>query len=87
MSKNLSVPALQKKSRPDGRLEQSLKIWWRLLERGRDGVKPGIEAAADALDRTMITIEMPAAIRPYSIAVAPESSFRNARILLIGHIP
>jgi hypothetical protein len=36
MSKNLSVPVLQKKgrqkkSRPDERLEQSLKIWWRLL--------------------------------------------------------
>jgi hypothetical protein len=34
MSKNLYVPVLQKKgrqkkSRPDGRLEQSLKIWWR----------------------------------------------------------
>ena len=52
MSKNLSMPATQKKSRPDGRLEQSLKIWWRLLELGRDGVKPGVEAAADALDCT-----------------------------------
>jgi len=28
-----------------------------------------------------ITIEMPAAIRPYSIAVAPDSSFRNAQTL------
>ena len=27
----------------------------------------------------MITTEMPAAIKPYSIAVAPESSFRKAR--------
>ena len=26
----------------------------------------------------MITIDIPAAIRPYSIAVAPNSSFRNA---------
>ena len=26
----------------------------------------------------MITIDIPAAIRPYSIAVAPDSSFRNA---------
>ena len=48
MSKNLSVPAPQKKSRPDGPLEQSLKIRWRLLELGRDRVKPGIEAGADA---------------------------------------
>src|SRR5262245_12541537 len=29
----------------------------------------------------IITTEMPAAIRPYSIAVAPESSFRNATTL------
>src|SRR5262249_25441917 len=29
----------------------------------------------------MITTEMPAAIRPYSIAVAPDSSFRNAKTL------
>ena len=34
-----------------------------------------------ALTVAMITTEMPAAIRPYSIAVAPESSFRNAVIL------
>jgi hypothetical protein len=26
----------------------------------------------------MITIDIPAAIRPYSIAVAPDSSFRKA---------
>lgn len=57
MSKNLSVPVLQKKgrqkkSRPDERLEQSLKIWWRLLELGRNGVEARVEAAADPLDRT-----------------------------------
>ncbi len=52
MSKNLSVRAPQKKSRPDRRLEHSLKIWWRLLELGRDGLKPGIQAAANPLDRT-----------------------------------
>jgi hypothetical protein len=47
MSKNLSVSAPQKKSRPTGRLEQSLKIRSRLLELGRDRVKPGIEAGTD----------------------------------------
>jgi hypothetical protein len=26
------MPGAQTKSRPDGRLEESLKIWWRLLE-------------------------------------------------------
>jgi hypothetical protein len=52
VSKNLSIPIPQKKSRPDGRLEQSLKVWWRLLELGRDGVKPRVEAGPDALDRT-----------------------------------
>lgn len=34
----------------------------------------------------MITTEMPAAIRPYSIAVAPDSSFRNAVILDTGSL-
>src|SRR5262252_8742037 len=34
----------------------------------------------------MITTEMPAAIRPYSIAVAPDSSFRNARTRVMGLI-
>jgi len=53
VSKNLSIPVPQKKSRPDGRLEQSLKIWWRLLELGRDGVKPRVETGPDALDRTI----------------------------------
>ena len=52
MSKNLSMFGPQTKSRPDGWLEQSLKIWWRLLELARDGVKPGDEAGANALDRT-----------------------------------
>jgi hypothetical protein len=52
VSKNLFMPGPQTKSRPDGWLEQSLKIWWRLLELGRDGVKPGVEAGANALDRT-----------------------------------
>src|SRR5262249_55551342 len=32
----------------------------------------------------MITTEMPAAIKPYSIAVAPDSSFRNARTRVMG---
>src|SRR5262245_17231989 len=35
----------------------------------------------------MITTEMPAAMRPYSIAVAPDSSFRNASNFDITHSP
>ena len=31
-----------------------------------------------AFTLAIMTIEIPAAIRPYSIAVAPDSSFRNA---------
>jgi hypothetical protein len=31
------------------------------------------------LTAVMITIEMPAAIRPYSMAVAPDSSFQNLK--------
>ena len=34
-----------------------------------------------ALTLKRITIEMPEAIKQYSIAVAPESSFRKAKIL------
>jgi len=34
----------------------------------------------------MITTEMPAAMRPYSIAVAPDSSFRNAKTLDIDSL-
>src|SRR5262249_20180848 len=34
-----------------------------------------------ALTVAIITTEMPAAMRPYSIAVAPDSSFRNATTL------
>jgi hypothetical protein len=34
-----------------------------------------------ALTLEMMTTEMPAAIRPYSIAVAPDSSFRNEKNL------
>ena len=40
-----------------------------------------------ALTVAIITTEMPAAIRPYSIAVAPDSSFKNAKTLDIGHPP
>ena len=35
----------------------------------------------------MITTEMPAAMRPYSIAVAPDSSFRNEKTLDIRGAP
>src|SRR5215475_11839657 len=40
-----------------------------------------------AFTLAMMTIEMPAAIRPYSIAVAPDSSFRNAKTLDMRHTP
>jgi len=35
------------------------------------------------LTTAIMATEMPAAIRPYSIAVAPDSHFMNARSLLI----
>jgi hypothetical protein len=35
----------------------------------------------------MIATEMPAAMRPYSMAVAPDSSFRNfTRFFIVGSI-
>ena len=40
-----------------------------------------------AFTDAMITTEMPAAIRPYSIAVAPDSFFRNAVILDMCPVP
>src|SRR5262245_25199065 len=40
-----------------------------------------------AFTLAMMTIEMPAAINPYSIAVAPDSSFRNAKTLDMLHTP
>jgi hypothetical protein len=46
---------------------------------GRDAVELGIHTIAFTV--AMMTTEMPAAMRPYSIAVAPESSFRNATSL------
>lgn len=36
------------------------------------------------LTAAMIAIEMPAAMRPYSIAVAPDSFFKNATIVRMG---
>jgi hypothetical protein len=35
--------------------------------------------------KAMLAMEMPAAINPYSMAVAPDSFFRNATILDIGY--
>jgi hypothetical protein len=80
MSKNLSVRAPQKKSRPNGRLEHSPEdlvdlSWVETVSNWEFRLLPIPWTAP------MITIEMPAAIRPYSIAMAPESSFRNARNL------
>jgi hypothetical protein len=40
-----------------------------------------------ALTVAMITTEMPAAIKPYSMAVAPDSSFRNEKTLDIEVFP
>src|SRR5215831_6274779 len=40
-----------------------------------------------ALTVVMITTEIPAAIRPYSIAVVPDSFFRKARIFDISRTP
>ena len=39
-----------------------------------------------ALALAIITIEIPAASKQYSIAVAPDSSFKNARALDIRHL-
>ena len=81
MSKNLSMPAAQKKSHPDGRLEQSLKIWWRL--RVETVSNRALRLLPMPWTAPMITIEMSAAIRPYSIAVASQSSSGTRQILLI----
>jgi hypothetical protein len=43
-------------------------------------VKVVVRLVPRVLTAAMIATEMPAAIRPYSIAVAPQSSFRKRRI-------
>src|SRR5215472_18047289 len=42
-------------------------------------VKVVVKAVPVACTAAMIAMEMPAAIRPYSMAVAPDSSLQNAR--------
>jgi hypothetical protein len=49
------------------------------LKLGRNACELAVERAADRIDVAIITTEMPAAMSPYSIAVAPDSSFKNAR--------
>lgn len=44
--------------------------------------KGRVQLAAHALNHAVIAIEMLAAIRPYSMAVAPDSSRRNLRPLV-----
>jgi hypothetical protein len=51
-----------------------------LFHRGRDRVEGRGEVGADQLHRRDDHNEMRAAIRPYSMAVAPLSSRRNAKI-------
>ena len=47
-------------------------------------VKVVLRVVPSAVTTVMIAIEMPAAIKPYSIAVAPESSFKKRRIVVIA---
>jgi hypothetical protein len=46
-------------------------------ERGRDGVELAGQVGATVVTAVMITTEMRPAMRPYSMAVAPEQSLRN----------
>jgi hypothetical protein len=52
VSKNLSMPLRKRKAARMGGSSKSLKIWWRLLELGRDGLKTRVEAGPDAPDGT-----------------------------------
>jgi hypothetical protein len=46
-----------------------------------------LSAEPTPLTAVMIAIAMPAAIRPYSMAVAAVSSFRNQEIIRMGNAP
>lgn len=50
-------------------------------------VKVSLSLVPRPLTAAMMATEMPAAIRPYSMAVAPESFLRNAMSFDIVHIP
>jgi hypothetical protein len=53
-------------------------------QRRRNTAESGGQAPADSVDRPMMAIEIPAAINPYSIAVAPLSFRMNARTKDMG---
>jgi len=50
-------------------------------------VKVVLSVVPSALTAAMIAIEIPAAIKPYSIAVAPESFLKNAKTVDMQHTP
>ena len=54
-----------------------------LLELGPDARELVVELGAKAMDDRNDRDEIPAAIRPYSMAVAPDSFFKRADILVI----
>ena len=58
-----------------------------LFQAGRDGRKRGVELGTQPIHHGNDCDEMPAAINPYSIAVAPNSFFRKAVILDIIRLP
>ena len=75
----LSIRSEKKKPPGQGRLSRNADV-------GADVYLSWVETVLNVplrvvpteFTEAMITIDIPAAIRPYSIAVAPDSSFRNA---------
>ena len=73
-----TIAIRQRQQRPRGSprplpLARNSRLFQRAVDRGELGVQVG------PLTTAMIASEMPAAIRPYSIAVAPDSSFTKTR--------
>jgi hypothetical protein len=50
------------------------------------GIIPLLRAASFRFDGRLEQESAPAAIRPYSIAVAPDSSARNLRMIFMGFL-
>ena len=61
--------------------------WSVLLEPGRDRLELRVQSCTDRVDRRDDHNRMPAAISPYSIAVAPDSSLIKAETFDIDVLP
>ena len=77
----------QKKKPPDDGASFDPATWSILLSWVEMLVNLPLSVVPIELTAAMITTEMPAAMRPYSIAVAPDSSFRTQKLATCDKLP